>query len=329
MHKILLSLSFISLSALVLPATAQNKLGEYDEIVIKRKGGENAKVTVEIRDGEVFVDGKKLEDFKNDDIAVVHRPIRPRSGGMMGAPYTESIDITSAAPALPRPSAVLGVMTAKEEADGATVTLVSEGSAADKAGLKVGDVITKLNDQAIKEPQELFEAVGALKPGDKVTVTYKRKDKQNKTTATLGKREQVETFEFTPRGEGSPFGSGDNSPFFRMPEFDTPRGPFSDFYIGRFGDQSNKLGMSVQDLEDGNGAKVLRVMPGSNAAKAGFEPDDIITDMAGKAVKNAKDVSETYQANKEKGTMDVKVKRNGKVQKLSITVPKVLNTENL
>ena len=69
MRKILYTFSFglLAIATLALPASAQEKrsgkLGEYDEIIIKRKGGDkDAKVTVEIKDGEVLVDGKKIED---------------------------------------------------------------------------------------------------------------------------------------------------------------------------------------------------------------------------------------------------------------------------
>lgn len=334
MRKHLLPFSFVALTALALPAVAQErpsgKLGEYDEIIIKRKSGENAKVTVEIKDGEVLIDGKKMEDYKSDELAVLHRSIRPRNGGMM-LREAPAIGMDELVPT--PPPAVLGVMTRKEEASGATITMVSEGSAAEKAGLKEGDVITRFNETAINEPQELFEAVAALKPGDKVTITYKRKGKENKVNAVLEKREAVPTFEFNGDNDNdaSPFrrmqpnGRGE-SPFQRTPPMG-PRERIEGFYLGIMGEQ--RLGLSVQDTEDNSGAKVLRVAPGSTAAKAGFQEKDLVTEMAGKAVKNAKDVADTYKANKEKGNVPAKVKRDGKVQTLTITIPKKLNTENL
>ena len=46
-------------------------------------------------------------------------------------------------------------------------------------------MITKVNDKAIDGPKALYEAVGAYKPEDKITITYQREGKELKTTALL------------------------------------------------------------------------------------------------------------------------------------------------
>src|ERR1700741_5142106 len=67
--------------------TEKNKAGSGDEIIIKRKStGKDAKVIVEIKDGEVFVNGKPIEDFDDDDIAVIKRRV-PRVS--MAAPSSQ------------------------------------------------------------------------------------------------------------------------------------------------------------------------------------------------------------------------------------------------
>lgn len=330
------------MAALAIPATAQNKpthkMGEYDEIVIKRKdGNKDAKVTVEIKDGEVLVDGKKIEDYKDGSIIVQHRVITPRNGNMpSGGEMLFPEEGDNAWSAITPNPAVLGVITEKKEAAGATIAEVAEGSAAEKAGLKAGDLITRVNDKAIKEPQELYDAIGELKPGDKVTVTYTRSGKENKATATLGKRKDTRAM---PGGQGNNFfrfraPEGRDNNFFRGPEGRDNnffRGPEGGSPFGRFFRENNetRLGLSVQDTEDNSGAKVLDVTAGSAAAKAGFKEDDLITEIGGETVKNAKDVVAIYRDNKEKGSIEAKVKRNGKAQTLKITVPKKLNTENL
>ena len=46
-------------------------MGEYDEIIIKRKDvGKDGKVTIEIKDGEVKVNGKPLEEYENENLSV-------------------------------------------------------------------------------------------------------------------------------------------------------------------------------------------------------------------------------------------------------------------
>ena len=63
-------------------------------------------------------------------------------------------------------SAFLGVMSEKTE-QGAKITDVTKESAAEKAGLKEGDVITKINNSAISGPDDLYKIVGQHKPDDK------------------------------------------------------------------------------------------------------------------------------------------------------------------
>jgi putative serine protease PepD len=84
--------------------------------------------------------------------------------------------------------ALLGVSTEPDPSGGAAIHDVTSGSAADQAGLKAGDVITKVDDTAITSPDDLASAINGHQPGDQVTVTYQR-DGQTKTAkVTLGAR---------------------------------------------------------------------------------------------------------------------------------------------
>ena len=62
--------------------------------------------------------------------------------------------------------------------------VVADG-AAEKAGLKKGDIITKLDDQAIQSSSQLQTHVYLLHPGDKVKLTYERDGKERSVTVTL------------------------------------------------------------------------------------------------------------------------------------------------
>ncbi|MEV6290311.1 trypsin-like peptidase domain-containing protein [Streptomyces sp. NPDC051896] len=65
---------------------------------------------------------------------------------------------------------------------------VESGGPADKAGLKPGDVITKLDDMVIDSGPTLIGEIWTHKPGDKVTITYKRGGQEHTTELTLGSR---------------------------------------------------------------------------------------------------------------------------------------------
>ncbi len=68
---------------------------------------------------------------------------------------------------------------------GAGVEEVSDGSAGDKAGLKAGDVVTKVNDDAIANSESLVATIRGYRPGDKVTLTVLRDGKTLTLDATL------------------------------------------------------------------------------------------------------------------------------------------------
>ncbi len=62
---------------------------------------------------------------------------------------------------------------------------VVPGSPADKAGLKAGDVITKINGTDITESHSLASSLGQFTPGDKVTLSVVRSGKTQDVTVTL------------------------------------------------------------------------------------------------------------------------------------------------
>ncbi|MFG3599176.1 S1C family serine protease [Micromonospora chersina] len=79
----------------------------------------------------------------------------------------------------------LGVSVAGAEDGGALVSDVVAGSAAEKAGLQRGDVITKFGDKVINDSNDLVGAVQAGKVGDRVEVQFKRNGSTQTATVTL------------------------------------------------------------------------------------------------------------------------------------------------
>ncbi|MFI5529099.1 S1C family serine protease [Kitasatospora sp. NPDC051853] len=93
--------------------------------------------------------------------------------------------------------AILGVLRNDDyKGDGAQIQTssvqgkpaVTPGGPADQAGLKPGDVITKLGGHVIDSGPTLVSEIWTYKPGDKVEVEYTRDNKTAKTTVTLGER---------------------------------------------------------------------------------------------------------------------------------------------
>lgn len=97
------------------------------------------------------------------------------------------------------PTAYLGVSTRKlTEEDrkqrklfvpqGAIILQVTEGSPAERLGLRVDDIITELDGKAVHGPEQLAELIQAHKPQDKVKLVWLRDGKTMKDAVELGER---------------------------------------------------------------------------------------------------------------------------------------------
>ena len=71
---------------------------------------------------------------------------------------------------------------------GAVVQDVTEGAPADKAGLKVNDVITKVNDKAIKDSNDLVQVISETDPGDVVTFSVYRQGNELTLSVEIGSK---------------------------------------------------------------------------------------------------------------------------------------------
>lgn len=87
---------------------------------------------------------------------------------------------------------------------GVMVSSVEDGSPADKAGLKVGDIIASIDGKDVKSSWDLRAQVRELKEGEQVPVTVYRDGKAHNLSATIAMRERPE-LDMAPllfRGDG-------------------------------------------------------------------------------------------------------------------------------
>jgi Do/DeqQ family serine protease len=122
---------------------------------------------------------------------------------------------------------------------GALVSQVVEGSPADRAGVRTGDVITSVNGQPVKSNSELRNTIGLLRVGDKVDIGLVRDGKPVRVSAVIADS----TTQFTG-------------------------GPASI--------HKSLEGATMADAPDAGGALVRSVEAGSAAAVAGLRADDVI-----------------------------------------------------
>ena len=147
-----------------------------------------------------------------------------------------------------------------ERPDGALVATVAPNSAAAKAGLRSGDVITKVNGEAIQEPGMLSSRVGLSRPGEKVTLEVWRDKKLETVVATLGA--STDKLDVAKGGEAS---SGEKLGLALRP-------------LNR--DEKGEVGSAGLVVENADGA----------AAKAGVEQGDVLLAVNGKPVASVDDV---------------------------------------
>ncbi len=80
--------------------------------------------------------------------------------------------------------------------EGVLVLAVVRDSPAEAAGIKAGDIITEIDDDRIRERQDVFDALEDRRPGDKVEIRVQRKGESRSFDATLAEIEHDHSFHF-------------------------------------------------------------------------------------------------------------------------------------
>ena len=299
----------------------EKKVKEGEQIIILRKGDKEEKLVVEIQGDKVTVNGKDVKDDGDNDVIVRRHKIRDvyafRDRERPMIVEEERVKLFD----LDENRAMLGVTTDYAEG-GAEIQSVSEESAAEKAGLKKGDIIRKVDDTKIETPNDLAEAIRKHKPGDKVTVTFLRDKKEQKVTAELGKWKGVRGFGM----EGGPNQFNFNLEDFNLQNIPRIAPPNMNW---NWSGSGPKLGVSVQDLETGKGVKVIEVDEDGNAAKAGIKKDDIITEVDGKEITGTDQIASLVRQNRDKPVLKIKLLRKGKSEVVEVKIPRKLKTADL
>jgi serine protease Do len=154
-----------------------------------------------------------------------------------------------------------------KNASGAVVSQVEPDSPAAKAGLKVGDVITRLDGKSVEDAGQLQVEVGQKRPGTKIDLTFMREGKSMQIPVTLEA--------MGARDKGTETSSAENG---------KPR-----WGLG-LGELTPEVRQQVQAPSNVHGAVVERVVPGSSADDAELQRGDIITEVNRHPVQSASDV---------------------------------------
>jgi serine protease Do len=292
------------------------------QIVITRTGDETGKTVIEIDGDKVRINGKDAADLKDVNVRVNNL----RGSGNFaigGTDYNFNFDATQ--PSIFRVDsnrAMLGVVTDGDDR-GAEIQSITKESAAEKAGLKKGDIITKIDNRRIETTDDVTDAIRAHKPGDKVAITYLREGKEQKVTTELGRWKGVNVRTMTaPRVLTDQVWRENLEK--NVYEHALPHGQGNSFV---FGARGPRLGLQVQDTDDGKGVKVLDVDNDGSAHKAGIKEGDIILQVDDKAVNSADEIAKAMREKKTQPFVKMQVNRNGKTQTIDVRVkePKTID----
>jgi serine protease Do len=300
----------------------KDKSTGYQQIIISRNGDKDEKTVIEINGDKVKINGKDAAD--NKDVRVRVNTMKgtrvfataPRAGTFSFEGNGNGFNFFNEDPNRP----MLGIVTEGKD-KGAEVQTVSKESAAEKAGLKKGDIITRIDNKKIESSDDVTEAVRSHKPGEKINIHFLRDGKEQNVTAELGKWKGIELNGMEKELELQVQKN--------LNGLNPPQPPM----VWRNGELMMggrpRLGMSVQDMEDGKGVKVLDIDENSNAAKAGIQKNDIITEIDGVKVNSADEVSRMVRQKAMEPSVHMQVLRNGKTQTIEIKTPRKLKTVDL
>ena len=134
---------------------------------------------------------------------------------------------------------------------GALVAGVVQGSAAEQAGIKTGDIITSINDTPMKSAGELRNAIGMLRVGSSIRIGFLRDGKARHLTARIAEP--------------------------------------ADADLANAGIINKALdGAELADAPGGAGILVKAIQEGSTAAQSGLRPNDMIIGVGRNALSNTK-----------------------------------------
>jgi serine protease Do len=173
-----------------------------------------------------------------------------------------------------------------KERSGILVSNVRSGSAADKAGVKRGDIITAINGDKIEDSNVLRNKVAGTLPGTEIKLTIVRDGEPRELTATLDEFAASDSQRSNPGQDGS---QGGISPQNQGGKLGLSLEPLTPQNARRLGIESTEGGMVVTDVE-----------PGGPASESGISRGDVILEMNRKPVTTMEDVRSALESAGEK-----------------------------
>lgn len=183
------------------------------------------------------------------------------------------------------------------EPRGVEITEVSQGSPAEKAGIKAGDVILAYNGENILGAQQLGRLVRETPIGRRVRVQFWRDGKTQTTTAIT---EGLRARQFDMPGDMKDFTTHVRWPDMRtlvIPEIPTPLMLWNSTLLGVECEEVNAQLADYFGVK--HGVLVRSVTKGSPAEKAGLKAGDVLVSIGDRSINNAHDLTGFFRTRQE------------------------------
>jgi serine protease Do len=190
---------------------------------------------------------------------------------------------------------------------GVEITSVETDSPAEKAGLKVGDVVQEYQGQRVEGTEQFIRLVRETPVGRQVKMSVHRAGATQTITATIGSRKSRLMAEFPRPGE---------APRVELWMPDMPRA-YTGLRSARIGVEAEGLsGQLAEYFGVKEGVLVRSVMKGSAAEKGGLKAGDVITKVDQKPLDSPRDLSEALR---DKKSVSITVMREKREMSLTVT----------
>ncbi len=175
-----------------------------------------------------------------------------------------------------------------KDTKGVVVTQVAPNSPAQKAGIKIGDVITAFDNTPTGQPQKLSKIVASTKIGNKSVAHIIRDGKSIKINVIVEKMEdEKEMVEEKSHSKGS---------------------SISEQYLGiKIENITPKLRQKFRISDQQKGVVIVSVNRNSSAAEVGLSPGDVISQINRHKIESVSDASEEIQNAKKSGNKNIAI----------------------